>query len=77
MKKAFIAAGALVAAAITIRRLGPKLGERLMAKCEQMFDQMPEDFPPKRMVRGIGEIREQNAEILRQLQHQNSLSAAS
>jgi hypothetical protein len=77
MRKTLVAAGVLVAAAITIRRIGPKVGERLMAKCEQMFDRMPEDFPPKRMMRGIEEIRVQNAEILRQLQQQHSLSAAS
>ena len=28
-----------------------------MARCERMFEQMPDDFPPKRVMRGIEEIR--------------------
>lgn len=35
-----------------------------------MFEHMPDDFPPKRMVRGIDEIREQNTRILQQLEKQ-------
>jgi hypothetical protein len=70
MKNALIAAAALVAAVAALRRFGPALVERAMAKCEQMFENMPEDFPPKRMMRGIEEVREQNVEILRQLGEQ-------
>jgi hypothetical protein len=35
-----------------------------------MFDRMPADFPPKRMLRGIEEIQEQNTQILRRLEEQ-------
>jgi hypothetical protein len=41
-----------------------KLHERGMAGCERMFQQMPEDFPPKRMMRGIEEIRANSARTL-------------
>jgi hypothetical protein len=50
--------GVLVARAIVPKL---KLHERLMARCERMFQQMPEDFPPKRMMRGIEEIRADTA----------------
>ena len=50
--------GVLVARAV-IPKL--KLHERGMAGCERMFEQMPEDFPPKRMMRGIEEIRAHTA----------------
>ena len=50
--------GVLVARAV-IPKL--KLHERGMAGCERMFQQMPEDFPPKRMMRGIEEIRANTA----------------
>ncbi|HEX6331410.1 MAG TPA: hypothetical protein VF129_09030 [Actinomycetota bacterium] len=72
MKKLAIAAAVLVAALAALRRFGPALRERAMRKCEEMFDQMPEDFPPKRMMRGIEELREQNTRILRQLEEPGS-----
>ena len=50
--------GVLVARAVVPKL---KLHERLMARCERMFQQMPEDFPPKRMMRGIEEIRANTA----------------
>jgi hypothetical protein len=39
-----------------------------MAGCERMFQQMPEDFPPKRMMRGIEEIRANSARTLELLE---------
>lgn len=75
MKKIVIAAAVLVAAVAALRRFGPALGERAMRKCEEMFDRMPEDFPPKRMMRGIEEMREQNLEILRHVQGQHQQTA--
>ena len=35
-----------------------------MAGCERMFEQMPDDFPPKRMLRGIEETRSNTARLL-------------
>lgn len=68
MKKMIIGAAVFVAALAALRRLGPALGERAMRKCEEMFDRMPEECPPKRMLHGIEEIREQNTRILGQLE---------
>lgn len=69
MKKVLIGAAVLVALA-ALRRFGPALEERAMRKCEAMFDRMPADFPPKRMLRGIEQIQEQNMHILRRLDEQ-------
>ena len=41
-----------------------KLHERLMARCETMFERMPDTFPPKKMTRGIDEIRLKTTRIL-------------
>ena len=70
MKKLLIGAAALVVARAALRRLGPVLGERAMRACGAMFARMPADFLPKRMLRGIKEIREQSTQILRQLQQE-------
>jgi hypothetical protein len=56
---AFAGVGVLAA-----RALGPRLHARLMAGCERMFEQMPDTFPPKRMMRGIEEIRANSARTL-------------
>lgn len=49
-----------------------KLHERGMAGCEHMFRQMPEDFPPKRMMRGIEEIRANTARTLELLEERKT-----
>lgn len=57
--------GALVGLGILIvRARAPKLHERLMARCEGMFERMPDTFPPKRMMRGIEEVRANTARII-------------
>ena len=75
MKKVMVAAGILVLAVGALRRFGPVLGERAMTKCEEMFDRMPEEFPPKRMMRGIEEIGKQNSRILRDLEEERTALA--
>jgi hypothetical protein len=70
MKKLIIGAAVFVGALAALRRFGPALEGWAMRKCEQMFDRMPADFPPKRMLHGIEEIRAQNTQILRQLEQE-------
>jgi hypothetical protein len=53
---------------LAARALAPKLRERWMAGGERMFEQMPETFPPKRMLRGIEEIRANTARTLELLE---------
>jgi hypothetical protein len=61
-----IAIGAALAGVgvLVARAFAPKLHARLMAGCERMFEQMPDSFPPKRMMRGIEEIRANSARTL-------------
>jgi hypothetical protein len=62
---AFTGVSVLVVRAIVLKL---NLHERAMAACEGMFEQMPEDFPPKRMMRGIEEIRANTARTLELLE---------
>jgi hypothetical protein len=62
---ALAAVGVLVA-----RASAPRLHARLMAVCERMFEQMPDTLPPKRMMRGIEEIRANSARTLALLEAQ-------
>ena len=56
--------GALAGVGILILRSRmPKLQERMMAHCEGMFERMPDTFPPKKIMRGIDEIRATTARI--------------
>jgi hypothetical protein len=52
--------GALVAARLVKQRMR----QRLFKRWGEMFEQMPDDLPPKRIIRQLEEIREQNARIL-------------
>lgn len=61
--------GPLVAVGILLVRARlPRLHERLMARCEGMFERMPDTFPPKRMMSGIEEIRVTTVRILELLE---------
>ena len=64
MRRIAIGTGLIAAVVVIARALGPKLHERAMAGCERMFEQMPDDMPPKRMMRGIEEIRANTARTL-------------
>lgn len=76
MKKLIIGAAVFVAAVAALRRFRPALGNRVMRKWHEMFDRMPEAFPPKRMMRSIEEIRERNARILGHLEEERAALAA-
>ena len=61
---------------LVARALAPRLHARLMAGCERMFEQMPDKFPPKRMLRGIEEIRANSARTLALLEAREQASEA-
>lgn len=46
------------------RVFGPEMRERWMEGVERTFEQAPEMFPPKRMLRGIEETRANTERIL-------------
>ena len=56
--------GTLVAIGLVIARRGAGLHERLMARCEAMFERAPDTFPPKRAIRDIEDIRADTSRIL-------------
>jgi hypothetical protein len=76
VRNLLIGAAVVAAAAYTLRGMGSSLGERAMRECETMFESMPDQFPPKRMMCLIDEIHEQNTRILRLLEAEEQRHAA-
>ena len=78
MKRMTGIAVALVVVLAVIRRFGPALRDRAMAKCQEMFDRMPERISRPRSLKNLAEFGEQNTRILRPLERQDAgpLSAA-
>ena len=64
MKRLAIAAALIGGSVVVVRALAPKLHARMLAACRGMFEQMPDDFPPKRMMAGIEELRAHSARTL-------------
>lgn len=54
--------------ALVVRVVAPKLHARMIAACERMFEELPESFPPRRMLHGIEEIRANSARTLELLE---------
>lgn len=69
---AFAGVGVLI-----VRGRVPRLHERLVARCEAIFERMPGTFPPKRMMRGIDEIRDRTGRILELLETRTEVTDAS
>jgi hypothetical protein len=61
---------AVLAAALTlavwkmVQLDGPAVRARCSEMCERMLDQMPESFPPNRMMADLDDLKEQTARIL-------------
>jgi hypothetical protein len=72
VRRILIAASVAGVGVLVARAMAPKLHDRLMARCERMFEQMPDDFPPKRMMRGIEEIRANTARTLELLEERGA-----
>jgi hypothetical protein len=66
---AFVGAGMLIA-----RARMPNLHERLMARCEAMFERMPDTFPPKKMMRDLEETRVKTGRILELLETRTAVT---
>ena len=64
MRRIAISAAVIGGVVVAARVLAPKLHARMLAACKAMFEHMPEDFPPKRMMGGIEEIRANTTRIL-------------
>lgn len=59
-----LAAGMFLARRKIAERLGPAIRKRCSEACERMLANMPESFPPNRMLAGLETLEEQNARIL-------------
>jgi hypothetical protein len=68
MKRILIVGAFATIAFLILRPRVSKLRERLEARCEGMFEQMPDTFPPKRAMNGIEEIRVTTGRILELLE---------
>ncbi|HEU6446663.1 MAG TPA: hypothetical protein VFL61_16550 [Gaiellaceae bacterium] len=76
MRRIAIGAALTGVGLLVARVLAPKLHARLLAGCERMFEQMPDDLPPKRMMRGIEEIRANTARALELLEERKEAGQA-
>jgi len=76
MKKIVIGGVAVGTVTAVLVRLAPRIRERAGTTCLRVFDALPDELPPKRIIRGIEQIQDQNAEILRLLEGQGRQGAA-
>lgn len=68
MRRTLIAGCVAAIGFVIARRSLPKLRERVMARCEVMFERMPDTFPPKRAMSSIEETRAATVRILHLLE---------
>lgn len=61
---AVFAAGMFLAARKIAQRAGPAMRERCSEMCERMLANMPQSFPPNRMIADLEALMEQTARIL-------------
>ena len=64
MRRIAIRAAVVGGVVVAARVLAPKLHARMLATCKGMFEHMPEDFPPKRMMSGIEQTHANTTRIL-------------
>lgn len=76
MRRLVIGAAVIGGVLVAARVLAPKLHARMLAACKGMFEQMPEDFPPKRMMGGIEEMRANTARTLELLEERKHAAKA-
>ena len=76
MRKIAISAAVIGGVLVAARVLAPKLHARMLAACQGMFEHMPEDFPPKRMMGGIEEIRANTMRTLELLEERTQAKEA-
>ncbi len=63
-----LAAGMFLAIRRMAERGGPAMGERCSEMCDRMLANMPESFPPNRMMADLETLKEQTARILEKLE---------
>jgi hypothetical protein len=61
---------------LIFRGLRPKLRKRFRAAFGRMFEQMPDNFPPKQMMQSVEQIRQKTASILELLEERKPATGA-
>ncbi len=70
---ALLAAGMFLAMRKIAERAGPVMRERCSEMCHRMLANMPEWFPPNRMMADLESIKEQTARILEVLEEREEV----
>ena len=65
-----LAAGMFLAMRKLAKKAGPGMRERCSEMCDRMLANMPDSFPPNRMMADLESIKEQTARILNVLEAQ-------
>jgi hypothetical protein len=68
MRRIGIGAALAGVGVLVVRAVARRVHTRLLAACERMFEEMPDTFPPKRMMRAIEEISANSARTLELLE---------
>jgi len=76
MRRIVIGAALTGVGVLILRGLGRKLRARLRAAFGHMFEQMPDDFPPKRMMQSVEQIRQKTTRILELLEERKATIGA-
>ena len=61
---AMLAAGMLLALRKMVEKAGPAMRERCSGMCDRMLANMPESFPPNRMMAELEALNEKTARIV-------------
>ncbi len=61
---AMLAAGMLLALRMMVERAGPAMREGCSGMCDRMLANMPESFPPNRMMADLEALNEKTARIV-------------
>ena len=72
--KAILTLAMIGGLALLARRFGPRIRERCLAACERMLDEMPDSFPPRRMMISLDAISAQNERVIELLEDQRPAS---
>jgi hypothetical protein len=74
MKRIAVLAVFAAAVMLALRKMvqvdGPEVRARGSEMCDRMLAQMPESFPPNRMMADLDDLKEQTARILEVLERQ-------
>jgi hypothetical protein len=68
-----LAAGVFLAMRKIAERAGPATRERCLEMCDRMLANMPESFPPNRMMADLKALKEQTARILEVLEERGEV----